>query len=136
MEVKKIIFILAVLLFCTGCFTPIGKIPKEDFGWQEKIIEADYQEVYRRVLNGFRTCKPGIAEGNLYTDIKEGHFDVYLVGFLGTKHPGALGMIDIKADEKGNTIIKVGVQKMYDHAGYYRKIWLSFAEKKEVVCDF
>lgn len=116
-----------------GCATPAGKIPESDFVWQEKIIEANYQEVYRRIVSGFRTCGDVIAEGNLYTDIKEGHFDIYLRGTFGGRSDFILGVIHLKPNDKGNTIVKVGVQTIYDRPlfgrhGKYRKLWLKFAE--------
>lgn len=135
LQMEKHFFTISMLILITmvSCATPVGKIPESDFAWQEKVIEENYQEVYRRILNGFRKCKPGIAEGNLYTDIKEGHFDVYLIDVFGGKHSGVLGVIDLKSDDKANTIVRVGVQAIYDRPlfgghGRYRKLWLKFAE--------
>ena len=137
-QIKKNVLIIFSLIFITmtGCATPAGKIPESDFVWQEKIIEANYQEVYRRIVNGFRTCKDvvaEVAEGNLYTDIKEGHFDIYLWNVLGGRSDWVLGIIYLKPDDKGNTIVRVGVQTIYDRPllgghGKYRRLWLKFAE--------
>lgn len=137
---KKLIVAYSFCILITlGCATPVGKIPESDFVWEDRIIKLNYQEVYRNIANGFRTCKPGIAEGNLYTDIKEGHLDVYLVDVFGGKHPGVLGIIRVKEDNNGNTIVRVGVQRIYDNPvfgarGIYRKKWLEFAEG-DLSCD-
>ena len=137
---RKLLFVsLFFVSTSLGCFTPIGKIPDSDFVWEDRTIKVNYQEVYRRVLAGVRTCKPGIAEGNLYTDIKEGHIDVFLVDMFGGKHPGVLGIILVKEDHNGDTVVRVGVQTVYDDPlfappGRLRKKWLNFAEG-DLSCD-
>ena len=132
---KKTVLIIFSLIFIAMivCATPAGKISESDFVWQEKVIEANYQEVYSRIANGFRTCGDLIAEGNLSTDTKEGHFDIYSGDALGGRSNWVLGKIYLKPDNKGNTIVKVGVQTIYDgplfgEHGKYRRLWLRFAE--------
>jgi hypothetical protein len=134
-QIKKIVLTIFSLIFIAliGCATPAGKISKSDFVWQEKVIEANYQEVYNRIVNGFRTCGDLIAEGNLYTDAQKGHFDIYLRDPLGGRSDWVIGIINLKPDNKGNTIVKVGVQTIYNgplfgEHGKYRRLWLRFAE--------
>jgi hypothetical protein len=117
----------------TGCATPAGKISKSDFVWQKKVVEADYQEVYKRIVNGFRTCGDLIAEGNLNTNTQKGHFSIYPRDELGGRSDWVLGIINLKPDNKGNTIVRVGVQIIYDgplfgEHGKYRRLWLRFAQ--------
>ncbi len=74
-----------------------------------------------------------ITKCSLNADTKEGHFDIYLRDALGGRSDWVIGIIYLKPDNKGNTIVKVGVQTIYDgplfgEHGKYRRLWLRFAE--------
>lgn len=133
-QIKKIVLIIFSLIFMAmiGCATPAGKISESDFVRQEKVIEADYQEVYKRIVNGFQTCGDLITKCSLNADTKEGHFDVYRT-VPGGRSDWVIGIIYLKPDNNGNTIVKVGVQTIYDgplfgEHGKYRRLWSKFAE--------
>jgi hypothetical protein len=128
--IKKSLFVFLIVFLTNACFTPVGKIPDADFVWEEKAINFNYQEVYRNISNGLRSCQQGMAEGNLYTDTKEGYFDIYLTGLLGGKHQGVLGIVRLKSAGLNQTSVRVGVQNVYDGNGAYRKKWLTYAEGK------
>lgn len=121
------------LLIITSCVTPIGKFKESDFVWEEKVITANYQEVYRRILLGFRRCKVGVPESNLYQDIKEGRFDVYLdQAFVGGRSDITLGMIYVVYKTNDISIVKVGVRYIFDkplfgEEGGKRRLWLKWA---------
>ena len=72
-----------------------NNLKKSDFVWEERVVAANYQEVYRRILSGFRKCGEIIPEGHLYTDIKEGHFDVYIRQTFGGRSDFVFGIIDV-----------------------------------------
>lgn len=131
----KIFLVLCLLILLSGCATPVGKIPEFDFVWQEKIIEVNYQEVYRRIVKGFQSCGDiGIAEGHLYTDIKRGNFVVYENAAFGGRGDYVLGTISIMPYKEEKAIIKVGVRTLpesgglFGRQGSYRKVWLKFAD--------
>jgi hypothetical protein len=115
------------------CYYSRRKDIKIGFCLAEKVIEADYQEVYKRIENGFRTCGDLLAQGNLDTNTPRGHFRIYSRDELGGRSDWVLGIINVKRDDKGNTIVRVGVQIIYDgplfgEHGQYRRLWLRFAE--------
>ena len=122
------------LLIVIGCATPVGKLKKSDFAWEERVISANYQEVYRRILSGFRKCGEVIPEGNLYTDIQEGRFDVYVRQTFGGRSDFVFGIIDVIYRNENATLVRVGVQTIYDGVssfgtkGRTRKLWLKWAE--------
>ena len=71
----------------------------------EYIVEENYQQLYRRALNISKQCyETGmitasmVADGNLYTDIKEGEVYIYLLGGLGRSvyHGATFKAIDDK----------------------------------------
>jgi len=126
---KKYIFLLAIVILSGCAFTPPGALKPSDLITEQKIIPANYQVVYRRVKNGFRNCGERYAEGELYTDIKEGHFDVFSHNApVAATH----GIIEIKAITKDSTRITVSANKAFDSAlfhtkGFQRKKWLRWA---------
>ena len=130
---KKSVLIIFSLIFAAmiGCATPAVK--KSDMVWQKKVIEANYQEVYARIINGFKTCSDLVAECKLNPDTKKGRFNIYLRDALGGRGDWVIGVIYLKPDNKGNTVVRVGVQTIYDGDlfgvhGKYRRLWLKFAE--------
>ena len=123
-------FLLLIVLLCIGCAWKPGQIPDSDFHWQENIITADYQEVYRRITQGFRTCDDHIAEGNIFTDTKSGYLDIYAPNIFQEKSAWVVGRIEIKANND-NTIVRIGVQSKYDwgwQQGKRHSVWLKYAE--------
>ena len=125
--------ILLLLLFSLiGCHKPIGQYQESEFIWKEKEFKTNYQEIYRKINDGFRNCSSsylsGVPQGNLYTDIKKGHFDTYYQGYWGTKINRPMGMIDVTENSQGNTIVRVGsLDRLSEKAA---RMWLDFAEGK------
>ena len=127
---RYLILLLTTTLVFLGCATPPGQLKESDLIWQEKTIPANYQEVYRRVNNGFRRCGVGVPEGNLFTDNKTGHFDVYIPQGLGLGGGSSwvLGLIDIKSISSNSAKIKAGVLNRYENQqGAQGKLWLRWA---------
>lgn len=101
-----------IALLVTGCATPIGEFKEEDFIWREQTINANYQEVYRRVLGGLRRCGALTGYGNIYTDISSGHFDMYVTGIYGPSQ-WVVGVIDIKQLDDRRSHVRVGVNRRH-----------------------
>jgi len=73
--------ILAAILFTlSACAsTPIGKLTEDDFVTKEVLLNKDYQSAYRNLISGLRSCPGlGVPFGNIYTDIREAHIDLYM----------------------------------------------------------
>ena len=139
----KWLFIIALAIaafyFLSGCATPPGQLKESDLVWQERTIAANYQEVYRNVKDGFKTCGPNSIDSELYTDIRKGHFDIYHSTLAVPKSMSrTVGLIDITPKGDSNSLIKVGVNT-YDEnfpfvtKGVLHKRWLRWAEG-DLVC--
>jgi hypothetical protein len=129
-DMKKTILIFLFIL--TGCGVPIGQIPESDFIWHEKKIDANYQEVYRRIQTGFRSCsqyETGYPEGTLYTDIKMGQFDIYLPGWPGQRTTHGASVIKITEGINDSSIIRIGIVKRFKSYEKKTKLWFNFADK-------
>jgi len=126
--ITVVFLLILAVYFLSGCATPPGQLKESDLVWQEKTIAANYQEVYRNIKEGFRTCAGVVIESDLYTDKKTGHFDVYLA----RGSDWVFGLIDLKSITEASTWVKVGVQNSYDspafaETGLNRKLWLRWA---------
>ncbi len=118
----RIIMILILFSILPSCSKPIGQLTENDMGWTRAEMPMNYQAVYRNVNEGFRRCGSGlIAEGNLYTDIQEGHFDLYLATLMGGKAPGALGVINIKEIDSNHAKISIGIVNVFDNPIFGKK---------------
>lgn len=114
----KILFsIFAFSFFCCSCasITSLQTLKEDDFSWEEKTVTAGYQEVYRRLIKGFRNCDSEniyVSEANLYTDIREAEFIIYSnVGPHGgkTRGPFVIGKILLKSVDDSNTKVSAAV---------------------------
>jgi hypothetical protein len=131
-KLKKL-YILFIIFSIYGCAeTPVGKIPDSEYVWANKYIPANYQEVYRRLINGLRGCSYASIEPFLFTDIKEANIDVYFRTTSATTRL-VFGVIRIKETSNNNTLVKIGVQKsadnpLFEEPGRLRMSWMSIAE--------
>ncbi len=111
-RLKKMVFFVW-LLFFSGC-TPIGHMGHSDFNWTIKTLDIPYQQVYRNIEAGFRCHRGWYPSGQLYTDIQEGHFDLYatppdpLFGRL------VYGKIIIKSLSERKSKLSIGVTHHFD----------------------
>ncbi len=124
-----ILIIVAAFYFLSGCATPPGQLKESDLVWQETTIAANYQEVYRNVKEGFRLCGAGVPEGDLYTDNKTAHLDVYLPQTIpGGRSDWVMGLIDIKSTDEFLTSIKAGqVARMGLKHSSQAGLWIRWA---------
>ncbi len=119
--------LLVFIFFCLNCATPIGQYKESDFTWKEKIIMAKYDEVYTRVLNGFRKWGQCVAEGNIYSDKKAGHFDIYLKALGHGRSDFVIGMIDLQEQKNGTTLMRTGSLRPNSPI-FGGELWFKFAE--------
>ena len=116
MNIMKIVATLVFLGMLTSCATPVGQFKESDMAWTKFEVEMNYQAVFRGVKEGFRKCGSHLfADGNLYADIKEGHFDVYLTDVFGGKSPWVYGMVNIKNVGPSHSVLEIGVNNTYDN---------------------
>lgn len=104
---KRLIWILAATGLIAGCAanTPDAARqmgPERRYAFQ---ANADYQTVYRRILETARKCHQGsvgtamqMVSGDLYSDTKTGTVTVGMYGALG---PSIYQVIDVKALDDG-----------------------------------
>jgi len=122
MNTIRIIAILVPLEMLTSCATPVGQFKESDMTWTKSEIGINYQAVFRNVKEGFRKCASHLfADGNLYTDIKESHFDVYLTDVLGGKSPWVYGVVNIKSIDSNHSTLEIGVNNAYDNPVFGKK---------------
>lgn len=115
MNMKKIVALLASLGMLTSCATPVGQFKENDMVWTKTEMEVNYQSVFRNVKEGFRKCGSHLfADGNLYTDIKEGRFDIYLTDVFGGKSPWVYGVVNIRNIDVDHSALEVGVNNTYE----------------------
>lgn len=98
-----------------GCATPIGKFTDEDFVWSHREVDDGYQAVYRTIFTTSKECGGIRTEGNLYTDVRQGTVDIYLVDVFGGRSPWVLGTVRIEAQADDRTQISVGVNRSMDN---------------------
>lgn len=116
MNILKIIVPLVSVGMLTACATPIGQFKESDMTWTKLEMEMNYQSVFRNVKEGFRKCGPYyFADGNLYTDVKEGHFDIYLTDVFGGKSPWGYGVVNISGIDENHSAFEIGVNNAYDN---------------------
>jgi len=114
--------ILASFLFLSSCATPVGQFKESDMAWTKMNFKLNYQAVYRNLKEGFRKCGPRFfADGNLYTDINEGHFDIYLSDMLGGRSSWVYGIIIIKHIDGDTSAVSIGVNNTYDNPLFGKK---------------
>lgn len=122
---------LLITLMLFGCATPPGKLRDSDYVWQEKRIQAPYQEVYKRLVLGFRSDDYGDPDAHLFPDSKEGLFDVYLKSYKGSLNPWVVGIIKLKADTDNTTVMRAGTNEgniYFRNTGWLRERWLKYAD--------
>lgn len=78
------------------------------------ILDGSYQSVYRNLINGLRACPIlGTPFGNVYTDIREAHIDIYMASgdnsARATKN--AYGVIIFKEKKSNKTIAQYRLLK-------------------------
>jgi hypothetical protein len=118
----KILALLVCLGALTSCATPIGQFKESDLTWTKFDKDVNYQEVFRNLKEGFRRCAPGLfADGNLYTDIKEGHFDIYVTNILGGRSQWVYGIINIRANFPDGSTVDIGVKNAFDNPVFGKK---------------
>lgn len=128
------IFIVAV--FISGCAAGPGELKKEDMVWYTETINANYQEVYRRINIGFQHCASSSrVEGQLYPDLGIGSYEVIAQSYPFATPPRAMGHIDIrKSTETDKTEIEIGVKKLIDkpllggEKGKVGRLWMKYAK--------
>lgn len=111
MRIRSVLLLLSVLV--TGCATPVGQFTEHDFDWIEVRADVGYQALYRRMLDNFRRCGNAVPEGNMYTDTRVAHIDVYLPGAYGGRSDWVIGVIDIRATGDNASMIRAGVNKSH-----------------------
>lgn len=127
---KSLTSILAAAIIITGCAasTPdearqIG--PERRYAFQ---ANADYQTVYRRILETARKCHQGsvgtamqMVSGDLYPDTKTGTITVGMYGALG---PSIYQVIDVKAvgAEKAEVVASFPMGPV-ERLGSKLKVW-------------
>jgi hypothetical protein len=118
----KLIPIILSLLILSSCATPAGKFKESDMAWTKMNLPLNYQAVYRNLNDGFRTCGPSyFPVGNLYTDINEGHFDIYLSDMFGGSSEWVYGRVSIKDIDGDSSAISIGVNNAYDNPLFGKK---------------
>jgi len=129
LSITVLMFKLLLCAFCYGCATPPGKLTHSDYSWEEQLVSADYQVVYRRIVTGFRTCSDiGIAEGNIFTDTREALFDVYVNGFGGGRSDFVMGTIRLKSvGDSTNVIVGAHNVALTSLQATRRNQWLKFS---------
>ena len=122
MSIMRVIVILVSLVIVASCATPVGQLKSNDMAWTKLEMEMNYQSVFRNVKEGFRKCGSHFfADGNLYTDIKEGHFDIYLTDIFGGKSPWVYGVVNIKNIDSSYSALEIGVNNTYDNPVFGKK---------------
>jgi len=114
--------ILVSLLFLSSCATPVGQFKESDMAWTKMNVKLNYQAVYRNLKEGFRKCGPTyFVDGNLYADINEGHFDIYLTTAFGGRTSWVYGIINIKHIDKDTSAVSIGVNNTFDNPLFGKK---------------
>ena len=122
MSIMRIVFILVSLVTLVSCATPVGQFKSNDMAWTKLEIGMNYQSIFRNVKEGFRICGSHFfADGNLYTDIKEGHFDVYLTDIFGGQSPWVYGVVNIINIDSSHSALRIGVNNIYDNPVFGKK---------------
>ena len=122
MRIGKIIAVLISLGMLTSCATPVGQFKENDMIWTKSEMEMNYQVVFRNIKEGFRKCGLHFfADGNLYSDIKEGHFDIYLTDVFGGKSPWVYGVVNINNIDPNHSTLEIGVNNTYDNPVFGKK---------------
>ncbi len=132
-----ILGIVGILLFLllNGCAsTPPGQFKKEELIWEEKIIQSNYQKVYRDLKSGFNKCLSPTGwtvESDLYSDIKEGEFNTTINNYFGPQT--FLGTVRINSAGENLTKVRAGIARWHeshllaDGGPEHRKRWLKWA---------
>jgi hypothetical protein len=122
--------VLVGSLTCSGCATPPGRMTQNDFSWTEATVNTNYQDVYRRIVTGFRSCSNvDVPEGNIYTDLQEAMFDVYNKGIGGSRTDFVAGMIKLTAADDGTKVSIGANNSAFEWLQEKRKKqWLNFAQ--------
>jgi hypothetical protein len=121
--------LILILVLITGCATPSGQMKKEDFVWSTVQVNFTYQEAYRRIKEGFRSCA-WPTESELYIDTKSGYFDVFLPGMFKEKTAWVAGRIDITESGSQTATVNIGVNNSYMARNSFMLGWTGYLDKK------
>ena len=123
MNSQRVALIIS-LLFLSACAMPAGDFKEKDLAWTKITIPLNYQTVYRRINNGFISCGNHFVYSNIYSDINEAKFVIYLQDPYGRKTNFFFGRTVIKAIDENSSFVSIGVNKTYDwrNSGKSRKI--------------
>ena len=104
----------AIVMICllTGCATPVGKLADDDIVWTSTNVATNYQQAYRNIKRSLDVCYEFAVESNLYTDIGEGEFNLYLKNVFGGNHGFVYGLIKLKKVGE-ETNVRIGIQTIY-----------------------
>ena len=104
----KLFALTAIAATLLGC-TPVGQLKESDFVWHERTLSISYQQVFRNVRAGFRSCGDEYVESALFDDIKTGEFDAWHPTMLNSASPIYWGRIIITAIDDGHARVRVGL---------------------------
>lgn len=97
----------------SGCATPVSKLTDDEFVWTTGKVATNYQQTYRNLKRGLDVCGSSFSvESNLYTDIEEAEFNLYLKNLLGGNNGFVYGLVKLKRDDDG-TNVRIGIQTLY-----------------------
>lgn len=111
MQKIKLAVICALMVFITGCATPIGIMTDSDFVWHDKVVNLPAEKVYRNMFAGFRACGGVAAEPFVDGDISQ--IVLYLRN-VSSVTQFVFGTVKLKEIEKEKTLVRVGIQPKYD----------------------
>ncbi len=105
----------------------------------EYVLEANYLEVYLRLVDGFRVCRENPFESHFDQDKKTGYINIYERNpGLGRNKPlKGMGWIEVVSKSKFLTDVHIGARRFYEekYFGKERALtmrWLRWAQGAEV----
>jgi hypothetical protein len=104
----KIAALATITTTLLGC-TPVGQLKESDFVWHERTLPIAYQQAFRNVRAGFRSCGDEYVESALFNDIKTGEFDAWHPTMLNSASPIYWGRIIITAIDEKHSRVRVGL---------------------------
>ncbi|UTJ06649.1 hypothetical protein [Arcobacter roscoffensis] len=113
MRVLNIFIGFLVVIFFSGCMASSFNEMKSDSDIVQNTykINQNYQRLYKRGFSMFQECHEGglitaaiIADGKLYTELKEAELTIYLMGGLGRQMHHAA---EIKALDNESSLLRI-----------------------------
>ncbi|MBW1788722.1 MAG: hypothetical protein JRK53_19215 [Deltaproteobacteria bacterium] len=119
------LFILLAALY--ACAIPAGKFDPEDIVWEESVMPAHWEQVFKNTIDGFQTCSTGIPRCYVFPETRFVKCDIYMIEVAGEASAWVFGFVEVRAVDDKSTSLKLGIHKSFATDKTFKR-WRNYAD--------